>query len=390
MSKKRNIKSFGKTLAYLQDPNLRATETGDARLIVDSMEITGESFEGKTWRNVSFKKCDFIGAYEVKLAAMENCTFEECRFSGIFAWGIQNAVSFIKCGMAGASHLWGAEGSTAVTYQQCTLTGTSADSNQQGSVGTYGEATFIECNGKWFGVFGHSTLLIHKCEFDSMNCLIDPRESNGIAPDVAIRNCKLRGKFDMTSSVLQSLTVRDTVLEELNLSNVTVKEDVVMERVKGNFIHAGVAAARSLTVSNCEILGNDRGVSFLMSMDGAQQVLLERTNFGTQMTSKVNLGPGRPLQANEWSVVPLNKSAVIRNCTFPIMDASWLETQRLQIEGNTIGSLNVSNGRMGKLELRSNTIARSVDFTNTQVKESNVQSFAKGQAKLEGSNIKLN
>ena len=390
MSNKRNIKSFGQTLLYLQDPDLRKRETGDVLLTVDGAEIAGEIFAGQTWRNIRFKNCDFLGAYEVKLSAMENCTFEDCRFSGIFAWGVQNIVSFNRCGIAGASHLWGAEGSTAVAYRQCTLVGTSADPNQRGSVGTYGEAAFIECKGRWFGVLGHSELLVQKCEFESMDCLIDARESHGIVPKVVINDSKLRGNFDMASSGLQSLTIRDTVLEELNLSNATVKGDVVIERVRGNFVNASVVAARSLTVRNSEILGNGRSVSFIMSMDGAQQVLLDRTNFGTQMTLKVNLGPGRPLQANEWSAVPLNRSAVIRNCSLPIVDASWLETQHLQIEGNTIGSLNVANSRIGKLELSGNTIARSVDFTHTQVKESKMQSLAKGQAKLDGSNIKVN
>ena len=100
--------------------------------------------------------------------------------------------------------------------------------------------------------------------------------------------------------------------------------------------------------------------------------------------------PGRPLKASEWRSTPRTKKAVIKNCTLPIVDASWLESQHLRLEGNQIGSLNLSDSRIWQLELSGNTIARSVAFTNTQVKVSKVQTLAKGQAKLDGSNIKLN
>lgn len=88
--------------------------------------------------------------------------------------------------------------------------------------------------------------------------------------------------------------------------------------------------------------------------------------------------------------MPTNKSAVIRGCTLPVVDASWMETQQLRLEGNTVGSLDLSNSRIGTLELTGNTIARTVDFSNTQVKDCKVQSLAKGQAKLDGSNVKVN
>jgi len=389
MRNKRNIKSFGKTLAYLQDPHLRKKETGDALLIIDSAEIMSESFEGKIWRNVSFKNCDFIGAYEVKLAAMENCTFEECRFSGIFAWGVQNTVSFIKCGIVGVSHLWGSEGSKAVTYQQCTFAGTSSDPNQQGSVGTYGDAAFIECNGKWFGVLGHSALLMHSCEFDSMNCLIDARESSGIVPNVVVSDCKLRGKFDMVSSVLQSLAIRDTVLEELNLSNATVKGDVVIERVRGGYINAYVKEAKRLSVHNSQIYGNRKKV-FEAYAGGIRAIEIDTVIFGGDLSTEpvtVAGGTGADLGNVRARV---NDSIVVRNSKVPRLSAHHVNTSLLQLQGCELESLDLSNGRIANLQLSGNAIVRSVDFTNTQVKESNVQSLAKGQAKLEGSNIKIN
>jgi hypothetical protein len=66
-----------------------------------------------------------------------------------------------------------------------------------------------------------------------------------------------------------------------------------------------------------------------------------------------------------------------------------LNAAQVLIEGNTIGALDIQQGRIGKLTIVGNTISRSVDFSRTQVGQSTVQSLAAGQAKLDGSNVRL-
>ena len=206
-----------------------------------------------------------------------------------------------------------------------------------------------------------------------------------------IESCKLRGIVEAPSSYLQSLTIRDTVLEHLDLSGATIKGAVLMERVRGGYINASPKSVGKFTLSNSEVFGRSgNGFSFEIGMDSAEQVLLEKVNFGTDPTLRVGLGAGRPLKPNEWSAVPKNKLALIRNCTMPNVDASWLEVQQLRMEGNSIGSLSLSDSRIDQLELTGNTINRVVDLSNTQVKRSKLQSFAKGQLKLDGSNIRPN
>lgn len=389
MSNKRNIQSFGKTLAYLKDPLLRRKEAGDALLTVDGAQIGGERFEGQAWQNIRFVNCDFQGAYEVKLASMENCSFDGCRFAGIFAWGVQSNVRFTKCTIAGSSHLWGAEGSKAVVYERCALVGTSAERNNWGSVGTYGEAAFTECTGKWFGVLGHSALLIKGCEFDSMDCKIDPRESKGVVPGVLISDSKLAGKFDMVSSSFKSLTIRDTVLENLDLSGATVKGDVVMERVRGGALFVGIKeGAGGFTLKDSQIYGNGQSICTIYA--GAfKTVLVENNVFGGGVGKRAVIGGG--FEPGDTSPQPvLTRSMVLRNNKIPSLRSGRLNAASVLLAGNTIDSLELQQSRIGKLELTGNTIARSVDFSNTQVKESKVQSLAKGQAKLDGSNVKVN
>lgn len=387
MRKKRRIDSLGKAFAYLQDPELRRKETGDALLTIEDAEVHGVRFEGLAWRNVLFKNCDFLGAYEVKLASMSDCRFSGCRFSGIFAWGVQKSVRFSDCGVAGASHLWGAEGSSAVVYERCNFIGTSEDSNHWGSIGSYGEAAFYGCRGKWFGVLGHSALVIRNCEFDSMECPIDARESNGIVPKVQIIGCKLRGKFDLTASNLHSLEVIDTVLEEFDLTDATVKETILFERVKGGYINAYVKEAGRLSVRNSQIFGNGTKV-FEAYAGGIRAIDIDNVVFGGDLsTEPVTIAGGTGLDlANVRARV--NDSIVIQSSKVPRLNTHHIHTSLFQMQGCTLDSLVLSNSRIARLELTANTIARSADFTHTQARESNVQPFAKGQAKLEGSNIK--
>ncbi|MDM0099188.1 hypothetical protein QTI51_18035 [Variovorax sp. J22G73] len=65
-----------------------------------------------------------------------------------------------------------------------------------------------------------------------------------------------------------------------------------------------------------------------------------------------------------------------------------VNTTVLQLKECEMDSLDLSHSRIAKLELTGNSIARSVDLTRTQVEQSKLQPFAKGQVKLEGSNIK--
>jgi uncharacterized protein YjbI with pentapeptide repeats len=385
---KKNIKDFGKTFDYLLDPELRAKEAGDALLVVKGALFSGTEFRDQTWRNVKFVDCEFSGAYEIKLAEMSNCVFERCRFSGIFAWGVQNAVRFVDCTVTGASHLWGDEGSRGVTYEKCNLTGSSSDSNRWGSVGTYGEATFLKCNGRWMGVLGHSSLVIQDCTFDTMECKIDAKESKGIVPHTLIQGSTLRGSFDMVSSSFQSLTLRDTVLDALDLTRARVKGDIVMERVRAGYIDVYVSAAQSLTMRNCQISGDGAQV-FQAYAGGIKTIDIDGVTFGGGLsTEPVTIAGGFSLKSVD-RISHVSESIVIKNSTIPRLDASYLNTRSVVLQNNTLDSLDLSNGRVGNLLIGGNNFARTVDFTGTQAQVSKVQPLAKGQAKLDGSNVKV-
>ena len=389
---KKHISQFGKTFDYLKNAELRDKEKGDALITVDGATVAGNGFQYVEWRNMVFKNCDFVGAYEVKLSRMTNVRFEDCRFAGIFGFGVATNAHFLRCGWAGPSIGTSRKGSKNVVFEECKFVGETSDPNHRGGVGSDGEAKFIRCTAKWFTLEGYEKLELLNCELNTCNIDTDSVGNSGenfSYSSVLIDNCKLRGLFKMVSSSLQSLTIRDTVIDNLDLSGATVKGDIFMERIKAATVNAGVTNARNFTITDSQINGPG-DITFVMAMDSVEQVLLDGVSFGTGLTTRVNLGPGRALRADEWLAVPTNKLAVIRNCTLPIVDASWLETQHLKMEKNTIGSINLSSSRIGTLELTGNTISRTVDFTHTQARQSKVQALAKGPAKLDGSNVKVN
>ena len=386
---KPNIRKLEKTYDYLVDPELRRKEIGDTLLIVRNVELSGTQFHGIDWRNVRFVGCDFEGAYELKLAPTVNCVLEDCRFVGIHSFGTMRNVHFLRCQAAGETFLSGKRESANVLFEDCTFTGSSADINHWGDVGTYGEAEFVRCKAKWFGISGDTKLTIRNCEFESVESRSDSSEIEGIYSTVVIEKSKLRGLFKMVSADLQSLTIRDTVLDNLDLSGATVKGDVVIERVRGGCINAYVKEARSLSVRHSQIYGSGQKI-FEAYAGGIRSIEIDTVIFGGDFsTEPVSIAGGTGADSSNVRA-RVNDSIVIRKSKVPRLSTHHVNTASYRLESCEIDSLDLSSSRIGVLELIGNTIARNVDFTGTQVMNSKVQALAKGQAKIDGSNVKIN
>ncbi|CAN5879583.1 hypothetical protein BH11PSE13_BH11PSE13_14200 [soil metagenome] len=84
----------------------------------------------------------------------------------------------------------------------------------------------------------------------------------------------------------------------------------------------------------------------------------------------------------------VNDKFIVRKSKVPRLSTHHINTALYTLQDCHLDSVDLTNSRIEKLDLSGNTIARSVDFSNTQAKESRIQPLAKGQAKLDGSNIK--
>ncbi|HZF85463.1 MAG TPA: hypothetical protein VE084_18275 [Burkholderiaceae bacterium] len=384
---KPNIRT-SKNYMYLVDPKLRAKEIGDALLVIDGYEISGTRFQYLTWRNVRFKNCDFAGNYDVKLTALENSSLENCKIVGIHGFGERmRNVRFYRC-ISGFNAFWvGGSDCKDVVFEECEhVAENSPDPNHQGRFGTHGDAVFINCKAKSCEVLGKGQVVMRGCAFEGVSY-----QPTGDSANVLIEDSKLRGTFDMVPASLQSLTIRDTQIDLLDLTGASVKGDVVMERVKGGYFRMGVKeGAGNFVLKDSQLYTGSSKVNetSYAYAGGFKSVLIENTAFTTDLLDKAVIAGGFDPDVKTPQPA-LTKSYVIRKSRFPILDASYLNAGQVVLEGNEIGSLDLSNSRIGQLEVSGNTISRGVDFSHTQAKQANVQRLRSDQAKLEGSNMKL-
>lgn len=386
LMKKTHIRNFGPSFTYLKDPEFRKQQTGEALLTIDGAEFSAERFDGMAWRNIVFKNCEFVGRYDIGPRTMDDVLFEDCSFSGVLSFGVTHKVRFLRCRWNGKPVMFAEKGSRNTVFEDCRFEGPGSAPNSWGAVGSYGESEFVRCKARWFNLRGHAKLSIDKCEFEDVDCATDKRNS-GTPAVVTITGSKLRGRFDLVASDLQSLTIRDTVADTLDLTNAAVAGGVLIERVKAGYINAYVASADSLSVRSSRIVGNGNNV-FDAYAGGIRTIEIDNVVFGGGLsTEPVTIAGGTGDDLNNVRA-RVNESILVARSKIPRLNMHHVNTTVLQLKECEMDSLDLSHSRIAKLELTGNSIARSVDLTRTQVEQSKLQPFAKGQVKLEGSNIK--
>lgn len=393
MKNRKNIREFGKTFFYLKNPEARSKETGDSLLTIDGAEISGEEFKRLDWRNIIFRNCDFVGSYQIHLSTCTDVRWEDCRFAGIFGWGRADRIRFTRGAFSSSTIAYAGKQSTEVVFDSCQFFGTADDPNHWGGVGSDGEAEFIDCTGKWFNIDGHSKTTMRRCDWEDINCRPESDESGGAYADVLIEGSKLRGTFSMVPTTLQSLTIRDTTIDGmLDLSNATVKSDILMERVKGGMIQAGIKeGARSLTLRDSQILGDGSAVCSIYA--GAfKNVLIENVVFGSAKGKPAGIGGGYDIDDKKVQPV-LTQSFLAKNVSAPWWRSAGLNAAMVRIENCKFGRADFFEGRIEKFELIDTTFD-SLDLRRTEVHEFKTEGSTDlkrlGRAlNLEGSNIKL-
>ena len=388
---KPNIKTFGTTYNYLNDPALRTKETNDSLLTIKGALFSGVNFQYLTWRNIHFVDCDFAGGYEIKLEAMANCVFEGCKIVGIHDFGEMNSVRFYKY-LSGSNSNWGGNvGSKNVMFEECQFIGDTPDRNHQGAIGTYGEASFLNCKMKWFGITGDTGVTIKGCELEDVNC--SPNASKGDGAPVLIENSKLRGTFDMVPASLQSLTIRDTVIDNLDLSGATIKGDTLMERVVADRMNLAVTSGGAISLRSVKVNGSGQKV-FYLAANRFSSVLLDDCTVSANLEGERAWIGGAPTEPAYAAQPPWSQSVTFRNSTLPRLDASYLNTARLLIENTAFNHLVMSHARVGSMVFIGAQFSVALDLSNAQVKQfkhSGGTPLKKlAGLKLDGSNVKLN
>ncbi|QOF76420.1 hypothetical protein [Variovorax sp. 38R] len=411
---KKNIREFGKIFQYLKDPELRKKEVGDALLTVEGAEISGESFQYVDWSHILFRNCDFVGAYQIKIGNSTDVRYEDCRFSGIFGYGKTNRVHFLRCAWTDGSIGYAGEKSTALVFESCRFVGTNPDRNHWGGVGSDGEAEFIGCTAKYFVIEGHAKLTLRQCEFEDTKCTPRSKESGGVFADVLIEDCKLRSVFSMVPADFQSLTIRDSTFGTLDLSKAMLKGDILMERINAEKMNLAVASGKAVNLSGVKISGSGQKV-FYLAANRVTSVLLNDCVLSSAPDSEAPWIGGAEQEPAYKSRPPVNQSVTLKNLKASRIDATYLNTARLLVEGGNFQEVDLRNGRIGSLEISNTAIvstlnlgsstvdslmlssvvfSKTLNLSNTQIKEfkqvggTDIGKLGRNLNK-EGSNIKL-
>ena len=258
---KTSITNLPQIYNYLKDPELRAKESGDRLLIIENADISTASFQDLSWENIHFVNCDFQGAYQIKLAKLNNCQFTNCNFKGIIGWGVQNNVHFLRCKTFGESIITGSFSSKNVVYEQCEFSNPKGGPNHRGLVGNYGEVTFYKCSAEWFGLVGAKKLNIIECNAKNFDVLTDNVNESGvnfIRTDLTIKDSKLFGLTDMINADLTNFTMINTQYEALDMSNASFSgTHFHMENCSGGSTKIWMNdSPQNVTIKNCRIHKN--------------------------------------------------------------------------------------------------------------------------------------
>ncbi len=386
---KPNIKEFKKEFAYLSDPALRAKETNDAVLTITGAEISGVKFgEGLHWRNVHFVNCDFAGAYEVR-AAMTAAKFTDCRFAGIFNFGTLTNVQFLRCKAGGKTGVVGSTESKEVAFVECSFDGASTNTNDWGGFGTWGETSFVRCKFKQARIISETKHTIVDCDFDSVKMGIS---HDGGGSHVLIDNCRFKGVIDIRPATIQTLTIKNTTFDTIDLTNATVKGDVLIEKVRGKVLRAWVkGAGKNVTIKDSEFAGDGtRSISFASPF--AKRLVVDNVKCGaTTNKASIDIGQIGDGKDNPPAVAELVQ---FTNCNFQNFDLSYSNTALLRVMDSKFERLDISNSRIGKLQITGTEIRVQFNATNTQVQEEQIGLPRSGGVLgrtdlLEGSNLKF-
>ncbi len=388
MDNKKSISQYGKVFEYLKDPDLRVKEMGEQLMEVKGALVSGVQFKGIEWKEIRFIDCDFTGSYELKLAALKNCSFEGCRFAGLFGFGLAKDVYFNKCVVRGNGEygLHTDTGSTNVVFENGDFRSFDANNNNWGFLLMRGEAKYINCYAKWFSLRGHERLDIDRCRLQDCEVAGADQKNH---PPVTIIDTELLGTTDMVSSHMSSLTMRNCTVGELDLSQARVSGDVLIEKVEAEQLNLGFYTAGKVTLRNCKVRAPDYVKSSLnTAVDSVDQFIAENCTFQGKPAS---IGPGVALRDDQWSVIPQNRLTRFTNCAMEVLGSAWTESQDLRIEQCTISSADFSNSRIGHLQIQGSTISQKLDLRNTRIQTHSIKDLEPSkyrQVLLDGSSIK--
>ena len=398
---KTNIRKFGKTFDYLQNPDLRTKEIGEQLMRVNNADISGASFQKIVWRNIEFVNCDFQSGYDIKLSELDNCRFIDCQFQGIINWGAATNTRFVRCKFYGESNIIGSSGTKNLVHEQCEFINPKGGRNHLGAIGAYGEVEFIKCKAEFFDFLGTIQLKLSDCQLKDCTISTDSEANTGPhfkRAEIVINQCMLIGLTNMINADLTNLTILNTQYESIDLTNATFTGDFYMEQCQGGNTDALIKdGPYRITIKNCRFLPNNKE-KFVFFMSGsAKEVVIDNLKIvHTDKEIEMQFGAkgGKSIVDGVEKIYPpdLAKKITLSNTSIPQFNFEYSAADYMLIKNCEFDRANFRKSRYKKLEIINTRISRQIDFTDTKVDEQNIEFIAGFKNRIEltdGSNVRL-
>ncbi|MDR0588199.1 MAG: pentapeptide repeat-containing protein [Burkholderiales bacterium] len=392
----------------LKDAELRQKTMGEKILLIEDIAIDGGVFDNVEWKNFHFKDVDFHDRFVQK--SVKNCIFENCEFyrSEFHTFDMED-VTFVNCKTKGAAVISGQGVSRNVVFKNCDFTDQpETNENYWGVVAVAGEVLYQNCKARHISVGGfEGEIKLDGCQFEDMTFYA------GVASDspqkfasLTIENCTFKKKVSLMTTNLDNLTIKNTTFETI-LTPETIRNSLSIENSKGNYLwFQAKNPIKKISIKNCEFSakGEDGGTFYFWRKNGKQiqseNLTIENVKCGVggdgsdggmfqtgRNTHIKNIEAPRLSFMFQGDSVQIEGAKATNEATFEnapgqgkmpnvvisnfyvanLADFKGVMLPTLIIDGYKGNTLDLSDTKIGRLEIKNSRVETLLDLTNAHV-----------------------
>jgi len=374
----KNIEEMQDEFAMLCNIELRRTKLGSDQLVIKNADFRN-SISGISCENTKFVDCYFYPGIILQVTLLNNVSFESCQFMECsIGNGIWNNVHFLKCDGRKMFRVIGGKGSKNVTFQECDFMGSSpvagdTHENYFGGVGTHGESTFDNCDLKYVEILGASKLHVKRSRLNKVEVINYQAVGNANFLDSNIQDyLKITGEF-------KSFTMNSVNFEFFSIEKFQ-SENFVMEGCSGVF-YARQSKINEVLIKNCTFTKKSGASAeeklysgFHVRFPKIKNILMENVKF--EAGGSLHIGGGEnytykqgfPERGEKFVYSKFEKISFLKTI---LINSSlrYIDAQEIRLDSCEIKDFDLSDDRIGGLQILGSSLAGKIDFARTTINE---------------------
>lgn len=376
---KPNITTMHEELAMLMDIGLRRVKLKNAPLIISNATFS-ENLEALFCENTQFIECDFTGDIRINISNFTEVRFVNCNIheSSINGGRWQN-VLFDGCNGIGEFGIAGGEGSSNVVFHKCTLAGSPPHEDRHredgyGVAGTFGSASFVDCDISYMNLIGPSGLSIKDSRLNQVDATT--QRKNGY---LTLDNVDIKEYLDLTAGIFSSIRMTKVRFEYLDMTNVKT-DTLTIESSQGHFFGKALTA-KHVEITKCTFGANgdptdvsereNSGFSIIyakidsLSIDDVKFI---GTNGSLFLGGAINImykkdqpKYGGPIDYTTYGKISINNTS-LKGAFF-----SYLKSKEMKIDRCNIGNADFVHCQIGNMEITGSEFSGKTDFSGAVI-----------------------